>query len=47
MAVTIIKDGQVIHSDVKVSLEDRVKYLETTIADLQNQIKDLKSKKRK
>lgn len=47
MAVTVIKDGVVIHTDIKVSLEDRVKHLETIITDLQNQIKDLKSKKRK
>ena len=42
MAVTIIKDGVVIHTDIKVSLEDRVRLLETTIIDLQNQIKELK-----
>lgn len=47
MAVKIVKDGQVIHDDTKVSLEERVKHLETIITDLQNQIKDLKPKKRK
>lgn len=44
MAVKIIKDGQVVHDDKKQSLEERVKQLEMIIRDLQNQIKDLKSK---
>lgn len=44
MGVKIIKDGQVVHHDTKVSLEERVKQLEMIIKDLQNQIKDLKSK---
>ena len=46
MAVKIIKDGQVVHDDKKVSLEERVKHLETIIIDLQNQIKDLKGGKK-
>lgn len=47
MAVKIIKDGQVIHDDKKESLESRIKHLETIIVDLQNQIKDLKTRKNK
>lgn len=46
MAVKIIKDGQVVHDDKKQSLEERVKHLEVIILDLQNQIKELKSKKK-
>ena len=46
MAVKIIKDGQVVHDDKKVSLEERINHLERIIIDLQNQIKDLKSGKK-
>lgn len=43
MAVTIIKDGQVVHTDKKVSLEQKLEEQQRIIQDLQNQIKDLKS----
>lgn len=42
MGVQIIKDGQIVHSDKKESLEVKVDRLEKIIQDLQNQIKDLK-----
>lgn len=47
MAITIKRDGQVIHTDVKPSVEEMMAQQQQMIQDLQNQIKDLKSKKRK
>lgn len=44
MAITIVKDGQVVHTDKKVSLEERLEEQQRLIQDLQNQIKDLKTK---
>lgn len=46
MAITIVKDGQVVHTDTKESLEDKLAQQEKMIQDLQNQIKDLKTKTR-
>jgi hypothetical protein len=47
MSIQIVKDGQVIRDDNKPSQEDRILQQEKIIQDLQNQIKDLKSKKTK
>ena len=47
MSVKIIKDGQVIHDDKKPNIEDVLAQQAQVIQDLQNQIKDLKSKKKK
>ena len=47
MAITIVKDGQVIHTDKKQSVEEILAQQQQIIQDLQNQIKDLKSKKKK
>ena len=47
MGIKIIKDGQVVHSDKKESLEDKLEQQLQMIQDLQNQIKDLKTKKQK
>ena len=47
MAITIIKDGQVVHTDVKPKVEDILDQQAQVIQDLQNQIKDLKSRKKK
>ena len=47
MAITIIKDGQVVHTDKKQSVEEILAQQQQMIQDLQNQIKDLKSKKKK
>ena len=47
MAITIKRDGQVIHTDKKQSVEEMMAQQKVMIQDLQNQIKDLKSKKRK
>lgn len=47
MAITIVKDGQVIHTDKKPSVEEILAQQQQMILDLQNQIKDLKSKKKK
>jgi hypothetical protein len=47
MAITIKRDGQVVHTDVKISVEERLAQQEQMIKDLQNQIKDLKSRKKK
>lgn len=47
MAITIKRDGQVVHTDVKVSVEEKLAQQEQMIRDLQNQIKDLKSRKKK
>lgn len=42
MGVQIIRDGQVVHSDKKESIEQKVDRLEKIIQDLQNQIEELK-----
>ena len=47
MSVKIIKDGQVIHDDKKPNIEQMLAQQQQLIQDLQNQIKDLKSKKKK
>ena len=47
MAITIIKDGQVVHTDKKPSVEELLAQQAQMIQDLQNQIKDLKSRKKK
>jgi hypothetical protein len=47
MAVTIIRDGQVVHTDTKQNVEEILAQQQQMIQDLQNQIKDLKSKKQK
>jgi hypothetical protein len=47
MAVKIIRDGQVVHTDKKPKVEDILAQQQQMILDLQNQIKDLKSKKKK
>lgn len=47
MAITIKKDGQVIHTDSKPNVEEILAQQQQMIQDLQNQIKDLKSKKKK
>ena len=46
MAITIIKDGQVVHTDVKPNVEEILEQQQKMIQDLQNQIKDLKQKPR-
>ena len=45
MAITIIKDGQVVHTDVKPKVEDILAQQAKIIQDLQNQIKDLQKQK--
>ena len=47
MAITIKRDGQVIHTDTKPNVEEILAQQAQMIQDLQNQIKDLKSRKRK
>jgi hypothetical protein len=47
MAITIVKDGQVVHTDAKPNVEEILAQQQQMIQDLQNQIKDLKSKKKK
>jgi hypothetical protein len=47
MAITIKKDGQVVHTDSKPSVEEMLSQQQQMILDLQNQIKDLKSRKKK
>jgi hypothetical protein len=47
MSVKIIRDGQVIHDDKKPKVEDVLAQQAQVIQDLQNQIKDLKSRKKK
>lgn len=44
MAITIKRDGQIIHTDVKKPLEEILAEQQKLIQDLQNQIKDLKTK---
>ena len=45
MAIKIVKDGQVVHTDRKTSVEDKLQQQEKIIQDLQNQIKDLQRDK--
>jgi hypothetical protein len=45
MAVKIIKDGEVVHSDKKPSVEKMLEQQAQIIQDLQNQIKDLQKEK--
>ena len=47
MSVKVIRDGQVIHDDKKPNIEEILAQQQQIIQDLQNQIKDLKSKKQK
>jgi hypothetical protein len=47
MAITIIKDGQVVHTDKKPNVEEMLSQQAQIIQDLQNQVKDLKSRKKK
>ncbi len=47
MAITIKRDGQVIHTDKKPTTEEILAQQQQMIQDLQNQVKDLKSKKQK
>jgi len=47
MAITIKRDGQVVHTDKKESVEQKLAAQEQLILDLQNQVKDLKSRKQK
>jgi hypothetical protein len=47
MAITIKRDGQVIHTDKKESVEEILARQAQMIQDLQNQVKDLKTKKQK
>ena len=47
MGIQVIKDGQIIHSDKKETIEDQLKKQQKIIQDLQNQIKDLKKTKNK
>lgn len=46
MAITIKRDGQVIHTDKKETIEEKLARQEQMIMDLQNQVKDLKTKTR-
>ena len=47
MAITIIKDGQVVHTDKKPSVEELLAQQAQVIQYLQNQDKDLKKQKTK
>jgi hypothetical protein len=47
MAVKVIRDGEVVYSDKKPSVEQVLEQQAQIIQDLQNQIKDLKSRKKK
>lgn len=47
MAITIKRDGKIIHTDSKVSVEEKLAQQEQLIKDLQNQLKDLKQTKQK
>jgi hypothetical protein len=47
MAIRIIKDGELVHSDKKPSVEELLAQQMVLIQDLQNQIKDLKKVKTK
>jgi hypothetical protein len=47
MAVTIIRDGQVVHTDKKPNVEEILAQQQQIIQDLQNQIKDLQKQKQK
>jgi hypothetical protein len=45
MAVKIIRDGEVVYSDEKQSVEQVLEQQAKIIQDLQNQIKDLQKEK--
>jgi hypothetical protein len=47
MAVKVIKDGEVVYSDKKPSVEQILEQQQQIIEDLQNQIKDLQQEKQK
>jgi hypothetical protein len=47
MAVKIIRDGEVVYSDKKPSVEQVLEQQQQIIQDLQNQVKDLKKKKKR
>jgi hypothetical protein len=47
MAVKVIRDGEVVYSDKKPSVEQVLEQQAQIIQDLQNQVKDLKSRKKK
>ena len=47
MAVKVIKDGEVVYSDKKPSVEQVLEQQAQIIQDLQNQIKDLQKEKQK
>lgn len=45
MGIQIIKNGVIVHDDNKTPEQKKIEELERIILDLQNQIKDLKSRK--
>lgn len=47
MAVKVIKDGEVVYTDKKPSVEQVLEQQAQIIRDLQNQIKDLQKEKQK
>jgi hypothetical protein len=47
MAVKVIRDGEVVYSDKKPSVEQVLEQQAQIIQDLQNQIKDLQKEKQK
>ena len=47
MAVKVIKDGEVVYTDKKPSVEQVLEQQAQIIQDLQNQIKDLQKEKQK
>jgi hypothetical protein len=47
MAVKVIRDGEVVYSDKKPSVEQILEQQQKIIEDLQNQIKDLQQEKQK
>ncbi len=47
MAVKVIRDGEVVYSDKKPSVEQILEQQAKIIQDLQNQIKDLQQEKQK
>jgi hypothetical protein len=47
MAVKVIRDGEVVYSDKKPSVEQILEQQAQIIQDLQNQIKDLQQEKQK
>jgi hypothetical protein len=47
MAVKVIRDGEVVYTDKKPSVEQVLEQQAKIIQDLQNQIKDLQKEKQK